>query len=311
MKFYWSKLKKPVFCLAPMAEITTLPFRSICKQMGADIVFTPMISSDAVIHNLTHTLKLAQFKNFEQPIIIQIFGYDGKKILKAIQILDKKLHPAGFDINMGCPARKIINNNCGASLIRNINQAIEIVKIIRYNFSGQLSIKTRIGWDKFDILPLLKEFEAIGVNAVIIHGRTVKQEYSGKADWKAINCIAKELKIPVIGNGDIKNWQTAYLRSKGVSGVMIGQGALGNPWIFQEIKKQKDIFISSQELAKIIRKQAKLSIQYLGKTQGIKEFRKHLGWYLKNPKYKELRKQAVLVSDIQDIEKILEQLHKI
>jgi len=128
-----------------MAEITTFPFRSICKQMGADIVFTPMISSDAIIHNPEHAFKLAEFKDFEQPVIIQVFGYDGEKILKAIQVLDKKLHPAGFDINMGCPARKIISNNCGAFLIKNINKAIEIAKIVRYNFSGQLSIKTRLG----------------------------------------------------------------------------------------------------------------------------------------------------------------------
>ena len=308
--FKWSKIKKPVFCLAPMAEITTFPFRSICKQMGADIVFTPMISSDAIIHNPEHAFKLAEFKDFEQPVIIQVFGYDGEKILKAIQILDKKLHPAGFDINMGCPARKIINNNCGAFLIKNINKAIEIAKIVRYNFSGQLSIKTRLGWDRFDILPLLKQFENIGIDAVIVHGRTVKQGYSGKADWDAIYSIAKELTIPVIGNGDIKDWHTACLKSRGVSGVMIGQGALGNPWIFKEIRQQKDILISSQKLSRIIQKQAKLSIQYLGDNRGIKELRKHLGWYLKNPKYKELRKQAVLVSNIQDVKQVVEQLHK-
>jgi hypothetical protein len=165
-----------------MAEITTFPFRSICKEMGADIVFTPMISSDAVIHNLKHAIKVGEFKKIEQPVIIQIFGYNGEKILKAVQLIDQKVHPAGFDINMGCPATKITGNACGASLIKDPQRALDIAKTVRTGFSGQLSIKTRLGWDNFDILPLLHEFEKIGINAISIHGRTVKQGYSGKAD---------------------------------------------------------------------------------------------------------------------------------
>lgn len=294
-----------------MADITHFPFRSICKEMGADIVFTPMISSDAVIHNLKHAIKVGEFKKVEQPVIVQIFGYDGAKILKAINLINEKIHPAGFDINMGCPATKITCNACGASLIRDHHRALDIAKTVRAGFSGQLSIKTRLGWDKFDILPLLEDFEKIGINAITIHGRTVKQGYSGKADWENIYSIAQKLKIPVIGNGDIKDWKTAWERSKGVSGVMIGQGSFGNPWIFKEIKKKKDILITKKELSKIILKQTKLTIKYLGEDRGIKELRKHLGWYLKDPQYKELRKKGVLVSNLQDVKDILKELQKI
>jgi tRNA-dihydrouridine synthase B len=165
-----------------MADISTLPLMKMCKKFGADIVFTPMISSDAIIYNNEKTLKIAEFTKKERPVIVQIFGYDADIIIKAIQIIEKKLKPDGIDINLGCPAPKIIKNMCGSAFLKDHKKAFELIKKIRENYKGQLSVKTRLGFKKFDVLPLLKQFEDIGIDALTIHGRTVEQKYIGKAD---------------------------------------------------------------------------------------------------------------------------------
>jgi len=248
-KFEWSKINKPVIALAPMANITTLPFRSICREMGADIVFTPMISSNALVYHPEKTLKIAEFLPEEQPVIVQIFGYDGELIAKAANIVSERLHPAGIDINMGCPAPKIARNECGAALLKNYDKAKKIIKKVRSAFSGQLSVKLRLGWDKFDVLPFVKYLEKIGVDAIAVHGRTARQGYSGSSEWEAIYKIAESVKIPVIGNGDITNWRLAISRlllansqkliaKSCLAGIMIGRAALGNPWIFKEIEEK-------------------------------------------------------------------------
>jgi tRNA-dihydrouridine synthase B len=165
-----------------MADITTLPLIKICKKFGADVIFTSMISSNAVIHDNPKTFKIIEFTNQERPIIVQIFGYDADIVIKAIKIIDKKFKPDGFDINLGCPAPKIIKNMCGSAFLKDHDQAFAFIKKIRENYDGQLSVKTRLGLKKFDVLPLLKKFESIGINAITIHGRTVEQRYSGQSD---------------------------------------------------------------------------------------------------------------------------------
>jgi len=319
MKFSWNKIKKPIVALAPMANITTLPFRSICKEMGADIVFTPMLSSNAIIHSPTETLKIAQFLPSEEPLIIQIFGYDGSLIAKAANIANDSLHPAGIDINMGCPAPKIAKNECGSAMLKNYREAEKTIKIIRDQFDGQLSVKLRLGWNKFDALPFIKYLEKIGINAVSVHGRTAKQGYSGTADWEAIELIAKSVNIPVIGNGDIINWQSAISRlplaqkNNKLSGIMIGRGALGNPWIFKDIKqviKLKSYKVDNQydnkELVKIIDRQTQRYIDYIGEKVAVMEMRKHLGWYIKGfPGALNIRKKAMQVETYKDIQNIL------
>lgn len=337
--FNWNKIKKPAIVLAPMANITTLPFRSICKEMGADITYTPMISSNAIIHNPQESLKIAEFLPQEQPVIVQIFGYDGELITKAANIVNDKLKPAGIDINMGCPAPKIAHSECGAALLKNYDKAKKIIKKIRSGFSGQLSVKLRLGWDKFDVLPFVRYLEKIGVDSVSIHGRTAKQGFRGSADWQAIYKIARCVKIPVIGNGDIIDSLTAYrllvpskvegwLTADGcLAGIMIGRAALGNPWIFREIKnhlnkvtlEHGNINILEQfnnltkkqnnkrELIKVIDEQTKRYIDYAGEKTAIREMRKHLGWYIKGfPGALEIRKKAIRVETYQDVKKILE-----
>jgi len=327
MTFEWSKIKKPVFVLAPLAEITTLPFRSICKEMGADIVFTPMLASNAIVYNPDETLKIAEFLPSEQPVIVQLFGYDGEIIAKAANIVDERIHPAGIDINMGCPAPKITGNESGSGLLRDYDKALELIKIVRREFKGQLSVKLRLGWRDYDVLPFIKELEAIGIDAVSIHGRTTKEGYSGKANWDAIYEIAKSVSIPVIGNGDISSAEEAWSRVKGsaLAGVMIGRGALGNPWIFSEITKHSLLSSSSEakdpeilhpvqndkeELKRVILLQTKRTIDYLGNEErAIREMRKHYGWYLKGfPGASDLRKKAVIVDTLDDVKEILSAL---
>jgi tRNA-dihydrouridine synthase B len=288
--FSWSKIKKPVFVLAPMANITTLPFRQICKKMGADIVFAPMISSNAVINNPGHALEVAEFLPIEQPVIVQLFGYNGELIGKAAKIIEK---------------------------------ATELVKAVRGIFSGELSVKLRLGWKDFGIaekknfiiyhnkISFMEGLEKIGVNAISIHGRTAKQGYRGQADWDKIIEAASLVKIPVIGNGDVSDYKAAIGKSKlpNISGVMIGRGALGNPWIFKEIKLGEELLPSRTELKEIIYEQTKNYIQYAGERRAMLEMRKHLGWYLKGfPGALELRKKAMLIATFGALKELLANL---
>ncbi len=296
-----------------MADITTLPFRSICKRFGADIVFTPMFSANAIIHNPEKTLMLAGFLPEEQPVIVQIFGYDGDLIAKAARITQEKLNPAGIDINMGCPAPKITGNECGSALLRDYKKAIEVATKVRQGYDGQLSVKVRLGWSAPDVLDFVKELEAIGIDAITIHGRTAKQGYSGHADWESITKIAESVQIPVIGNGDIDSWQVAKERMEieKIAGIMVGRGSLGKPWIFKEITEQKDYKITTRQITSIIKEQASLAVGLYGEAAGIRGLRKHLGWYLKGfPGAQEIRKQAMQVETLSDLEKVLKLLFK-
>jgi len=303
-----------------------------------------MFSSNAIIHNPKATLKLAAFLPFEQPVIVQIFGYDGELIAQAANIVQSKLHPAGIDINMGCPAPKITGNECGSGLLRNYDKALEIMKHVRANYTGQLSVKIRLGWAQNDVKQFVKQLYDIGIDAITIHGRTAKEGYKGLADWDAISDIAQDIPLPIIGNGDITTWQEAIIRAENANlmGVMIGRGALGNPWIFKEIKEHSEVnnkqlavnpptVISTraekslshnpkgslqqgrddkQELRRVIKKQAELSIkQLVDEKLAMRELRKHLGWYIKGfPGASELRKEAVQIDTYEDLGKVLEKL---
>jgi nifR3 family TIM-barrel protein len=339
--FKWSKIKKPVFILAPMAEITTLPFHSICKEMGADIVFTPMLASNAIVYNPGETLKIAEFLSEEQPVIVQLFGYDGDLIARAANIVQERINPAGIDINMGCPAPKITGNECGSGLLRDYDKALEIMKHVRANYTGQLSVKVRLGWRDKDVKQFVKQLEEIGIDAISIHGRTTKEGYRGLADWDTIYDIADSVDIPVIGNGDITTAEEAWSRLENgkLAGVMIGRGALGNPWIFQGIKRHTPLssLVASpgisdglsegdsclpprlgeagrrndkSELARVILDQTNRTIMYLGdEGRAIREMRKHYGWYLKGfPGAQGLRKRAMLAETLTDVKEILSDL---
>lgn len=310
MSFSWKNLNRPVFILGPMANISTLPLMKVCKGFGADILYTPMISSNAVCFNKKETIDIFKFGKKEKPVIVQLFGYDADIMIKAIKIIEKNLKPDGIDINLGCPAPKIIKSMCGSAFLKDYNKAINFVKKIRDNYDGQLSIKTRLGYNKIDILDFLKNIEKIGINAIALHGRTVVQKYSGKANLSIIHKIANDLKTPVILNGDITNWQTAIeeINKSKIKGIMISRGAMARPWIFKEIKEKKDIFFDNQEIAKLMNKHMGYYLKYNNKKAFI-EMRKFLAIYLKGFKNaKELRNLAVHIKDKKSFKNLINKI---
>lgn len=165
-----------------MASISTQPLMKMCKHFGADIVFTPMVSSNAILYNEKETIKIVSFSKKERPVIVQVFGYDSDIMISAITKIEKKLKPDGFDINLGCPAPKIVKSMCGSAFLKDYSRAFDFVKKIRESYKGQLSVKTRLGYDNFDVMPFLKKLEGIGIDAITIHGRTVTQKYTGSAN---------------------------------------------------------------------------------------------------------------------------------
>jgi len=314
MKFIWKSLTKPIIALAPMANITTMPFRSICGEMGADIVYTPMLSSNAIIHNSEKTLDIATFLPQEKPLILQIFGYDGDLLSRAANMAQRALEPAGIDINMGCPAPKITGNESGSALLRDLDKSTKIIEKIRNNYQGQLSVKLRLGWDKYEILEFVQKLERIGIDAVAVHGRTAKQGYRGESDWKAIDEVANSVQIPVIGNGDINSWKIASQRldNTQLAGIMVGRATLGNPWIFKEIKDRNNYAISMEERIRVLKLQTKRYIDFAGEPNAMLQMRKLLGWYIRGfDGASDIRKRAMLINSNKDFIEILTMLESI
>jgi len=309
--FSWKNIKKPVACLAPMADYTDSPFSLICKEMGADIIYREMVSSDAIVHKNEKTLKMATFDKKEKPIILQIFGKDPTIMAEAAQILEAKYKPDGIDLNMGCPARKIVANFNGASLMKEPKLAAEIVKAVKAAVKVPVSIKTRTGWEReTEILKFAKIIEEAGADALAIHGRTKKMAYSGKADWEIIAKVKNKISIPVLLNGDVASYDDfkTALKVSGVDGVLIGRGALGNPWIFKNIKNNSDVPPDAKQIKKIILQHLKLHLAHYGE-RGFTLFRKHLASYLKGVEdAKRVRAEAMAAGTVSELKKILSQV---
>ncbi|MDD5043387.1 MAG: tRNA dihydrouridine synthase DusB [Patescibacteria group bacterium] len=311
----WRKIKKPIIALAPMADITDEPFSLICKKMGAEVIFREMVSAEAIVRGSAKTLKMCEFKKSERPIIQQIFGKDPQVMARAAKIIAKKFRPDGIDINMGCPAKKIIADFNGASLMRDPKLAAEIIREVKKTVSVPVSVKTRTGWsDEKEILEFSKIIEKAGGDLITIHGRTKKQGYSGKANWQIIGEVKKQLAIPVILNGDIFSAEDAQraLEQTRCDGIMIARGAIGNPWIFRQTKNllNKNIVpqkITAVEIKKIVLEHAKLHLKFYGQDK-ILTFRKHLVQYFKGVLgAKKLREKLVKISTLKELEKILKE----
>ncbi|TSC91848.1 MAG: nifR3 family TIM-barrel protein [Candidatus Berkelbacteria bacterium Licking1014_96] len=301
MDNFWRKFKKPIIALAPMAGISDSAFRQICKKEGADLVYSEMISSYGIIHNDKKTLSLCRFKQIERPIIIQIFGRDPRIMAEAAAVVENKFKPEGIDINFGCPARRVVKSGHGAALMDEPELAESIVRHIVKRIKIPLSVKTRLGArKKTEIFDFSRRMESVGAKAIAIHGRTLSQGFKGEADWGPIYKTAGIVKIPVLGNGDIKSNQEIKSRLKNLAGVLIGRGALGNPFIFG---RQKEV--SRKKIKETMLKHARLAEKEKG-DRGLIEMRKHLGWYVKGwPKAKSLRQRLVRVETIEEIKKIL------
>ncbi len=296
--------------LSPMADMTDSPFCLIAKKLGARLVFREMISSEALVRDNVKTFHMAKFHEQERPIIQQIFGADPDVMLRAAQIIEKNFQPNGIDINMGCPVNKLTSNFNGASLMRDPKLASQIVKKVKAGIKVPLSVKTRLGWsEKTEILDFIKYLEDAGADLVSIHGRTKAQAYSGEADWEIIAQAKQQVKIPVFANGDINTPEKVKqaLEITKADGVLIGRGALGNPWIFKQaedfLEKGEYKKISLQEKLNTMLEHAKMHIQHYGE-RGIITFRKHASWYLKAEKnIKPFRQELLQTKTFEDFEK--------
>lgn len=294
--------------MAPMAGITDSPFRRIVRELGADVFFSEMVAAEAVFYKSKKTIELMKFHEEERPYIIQIFGNDLEKMAYSAKYVEENIKPDGIDINMGCPAKKVVAGGRGSALLKDFDTALEVAKAVRKATKLPLSVKMRLGWDDFEIHQFVQDLEKIGVDAITIHARTRTQGFKGEPDWKAIGEIKKLVKIPVIGNGNVKNAQNSkdILKISKCDGVMVGRGALGNPWLFKSMKEQKDYRPSYEETVEIALKHTELNAKEFGEQKGVMEMRKHYGWYFKNfDGAKELRKELVRAETVKEVKKIL------
>jgi tRNA-dihydrouridine synthase B len=304
------ELKNNIF-LAPMAGITDRAFRVVCEKFEPGLVYTEMISSKGLFHNDSKTKLLLNMEDEKRPIAVQIFGSDAESMKYAAEYVSK--YADIIDINMGCPAPKVVKNGDGSKLLLDLPKAYEIIKEVVKSVSIPVTVKFRKGWDNDNIVAvdMAKIAEDAGASAITIHGRTRSEFYSGTADWNIIKSVKENVNIPVIGNGDIKNVDDAkrIFELTGVDAIMIGRASLGKPWIFKEITSglQGEPFeISNEQKLKLILEQLNLEIKDKGERVAIMEMRKHIGWYIKNTK--DASKVREYVNQITDKDMLIETL---
>lgn len=279
------ELENNVF-LAPMAGITDRPFRVICKEFGPGLVCTEMVSSKGLYYKDSKTDLLLNMEDEKRPIAVQIFGNDVEAMKYAAEYVSEFADIV--DINMGCPAPKVVKNGDGSRLLLNLDLVEEIVTEVVKSSKVPVTVKIRKGWDANNIVAVeaAKRIERAGASAITIHGRTRDEFYSGTADWDIIKQVKQAVNIPVIGNGDIKSKEDAIkmFEYTGVDGIMIGRAALGNPWVFRHIISGTKNEPSNKEKLEVILKHIDLEVQEKGELTAVREMRKHISWYIKNCK---------------------------
>ncbi len=298
--------------LAPMAGVTNRPFRMICKEFGAGMVCTEMASARAMFHNDLKTKRLLNTDGEKRPISMQIFGSDEESMAYAAEQVSKIADIV--DINMGCPAPKVVKNGDGSKLLLDLEKAESILKTVIQHSKVPVTLKIRKGWDKENIVAveIAKIAEAVGISAITIHGRTRSEFYTGKADLDIIKQVKESVHIPVIGNGDVVDGESAkrMFEYTGVDGIMIGRGTFGRPWIFREIMEyletgKKMAEPTNDEKLAIIKKHIELAVEEKGEI-AVKELRKHIAWYTKN-----LKNSSEFRNSINKIETKEDLIHKI
>lgn len=316
MIFSWKKTKKPMLLLAPMAGYTDSAFRQIVKKLAPNVIcVTELISADGIKFKGKRTLEYLKFEESERPLIVQLFGKKPDFFQEAAQVVEAQ-KADGIDINMGCPARKVVGSMHGSALLTKPDLAEEIAKATVEATSLPVSIKMRIGFKEYDkkhFLDLIKRFEQAGIQSLVIHGRTTSQGFSGEANWDPIYLAKKTLSIPVIGNGDITSAEIAKKRLKNLDGIMVGRATFGNPWIMAEIQaaledKKYTPPQSLEEKVPLILEHSRLAIESKDR-KGLLEMRKHLAAYIKGFEgASKFRGQLVQVESIEDIENIFKEI---
>lgn len=301
--------------LAPMAGMTDRAFREICHDFGAAYFTSEMVSVKGIIYDSKKTFSLMEHSNLEMPFALQLFGSEPQDFYDAIKIISDKL-PDIIDINMGCPATKIVKENSGSALMRIPEICGEIVKSVKAACNLPVTVKIRAGWSEINAPEVAKICAQAGADAITVHGRTKVQGYSGHADLEVIKKVKQTVSIPVIGNGDVTSAKTAkrMLEVTGCDMVAIGRGAVGSPWVFEEINRwhstgKEDFEISVQEKSKVMKKHVEKMCRYKGETVGIKESRKHLAAYLKGfQRASELRKMVFSAQSKEELFKICDSI---
>ncbi len=307
MKNFWQKLNKPFYALAPLAGVSDLPFRQMCKDYGADVVYSEMASATALKYSPNKTLELIKFEKKERPYVVQLFGSNPEHFSLATKLITKKIKPDGIDINFGCPVPKVAKQNAGATLFKDIKLSREIIKATIEATDLPVSIKTRSKAGDVGLLEFLDYMQDLAVKAVMVHGRTLKQGFSGDIDYKLIKKVRDYFDGIIMTNGGIIDSVSAKkaLDKSGADGLGIARGAFGKPWIFSELKDTRFKPLEKEEIFKVVVKHAQLVIKYKGEKKLV-EMRKHLCWYTQGlPGAKVLREKLLKVETIDDIKKIL------
>tara|TARA_B100000902_G_scaffold155401_1_gene151827 strand:+ start:9445 stop:10440 length:996 start_codon:yes stop_codon:yes gene_type:complete len=298
--------------LAPMEDVSDPPFRALCKENGADIMYTEFISSEGLIRDAFKSMQKLDIYDFERPIGIQIFGNNIESMRKAAEICEEA-KPEFIDINYGCPVKKVTNKGAGAGILQDIPKMVSMTKKIVETTNIPVTVKTRLGWDENSlyIVEVAERLQDVGIQAISIHGRTRKQMYKGNADWTLIGEVKNNAKmhIPVFGNGDVDSPEKAKeVKNRfGVDGVMIGRASIGNPWIFNEIKHflKTNTYLKKPTIVERVyacKRHLEHSIKWKGEVLGIAEMKRHYTNYFKGiPNFKKYRIKLVTSYNLNEI----------
>ncbi len=302
------------FVLAPMAGVTDLPFRKLCKEQGAGLICMEMVSAKAISFHNKNTEALMEIDPGENPVSMQLFGSEPELMARVAAEIEERPFDI-LDINMGCPVPKVVNNGEGSALLKNPELIVKIVKSVSSAIKKPLTVKVRIGFENepVDIVEIAKRVEDAGAAAIAVHGRTRQQYYSGTADWDTIRRVKEAVSIPVIGNGDVDSPEKAeaLIKETGCDGVMVGRATRGNPWIFRELNHyfetgEKLARPSVEEVREMILRHARMQIDLKGEFTGIREMRKHVAWYTAGMRHSAaLRRETNLVSSYEELEQLL------
>lgn len=302
--------------LAPMEDVSDPPFRRLCKQHGADMLYSEFISSEGLIRDAIKSRQKLDIFDYERPVGIQIFGGDEEAMALSAKIV-ATVNPDLVDINFGCPVKKVVSKGAGAGVLKDIDLMVRLTKAVVNSTSLPVTVKTRLGWDEqsINIEEVAERLQDVGISALTIHARTRSQMYKGHSDWSYIAKVKnnQRIVIPIFGNGDIDSAEKAleYRNKYGVDGIMIGRAAIGYPWIFEEIKHY---FATGQLLppptmadrVEAVRNHLLWSVEWKGERQGVLEMRRHYANYFKGiPNFKPYRQQLVTLDSVEEILKVL------